>query len=102
MYQVVNVNWSAFLEGILPTLQSRNRNNGTNGGCQLGGGDLGLSPLPLWPPGVAWATEAVGTKFVIKLAKLFENYGSASAMESIALKATMVLHHCFSRSHTNN
>ena len=45
VYSVLNVNWSAFLKGILPTLQSHNWNNGTIGGCQLGGGDLKLLPL---------------------------------------------------------
>ena len=34
---------------------------------------------------------SVGSHFVIGLAKLYESYGSASAMESIALKAAMVL-----------
>lgn len=33
----------------------------------------------------------MGTKFVTKLAKLFESYGFASAMESIALKAAKIL-----------
>ena len=45
VYQVLNVNWSAFLKRILLTLQSHDWNNGTNGGCQLGSGDLGL---PHW------------------------------------------------------
>ena len=35
VYQVLNVNWSAFLKGILPTVQSHGWNNGTHGGCQL-------------------------------------------------------------------
>ena len=34
---------------------------------------------------------SVGSHFVIELAKLYESYGSASAMECIALKAAMVL-----------
>ena len=37
-YQVLNVNWSFFLKGILPILQSHSWNNGTNGGHQLGSG----------------------------------------------------------------
>ena len=35
--------------------------------------------------------DSVGSHFIIELAKLYESYGSASAMESIALKAAMVL-----------
>ena len=38
VYQVLNVNWSAFLEGILPALQGHGWNNGTHGGCQLDSG----------------------------------------------------------------
>ena len=34
LYQVSNANWSAFLKGILPTLQSHGWNNGTHGGRQ--------------------------------------------------------------------
>ena len=49
VYGAVNVNQSAFLEGILLTLQSHDWNNDTNGGHQFGGGDLGLLPLTLWP-----------------------------------------------------
>ena len=52
----INVNWSAFLKGILPTLQSHGWNNGTNGGRQLGSGDLGLLPPTMWPTGVSLAT----------------------------------------------
>ena len=37
-YQVLNVNWSVFLKGILLTLQSHSLNNGTHGGCQLDSG----------------------------------------------------------------
>ena len=33
LYQVSNANWSAFLKGILPTLQSYGWNNGTHGGA---------------------------------------------------------------------
>ena len=33
LYQVSNANWSAFLKGILPTLQSHSWNNGTHGGA---------------------------------------------------------------------
>ena len=40
MYQVLNVNWSAFLKGILLTLQGPKCNNGTNVGGPLGSGDL--------------------------------------------------------------
>ena len=36
----LNVNWCAFLKGILLTLQSPGWNNGIHGGCQLGSGDL--------------------------------------------------------------
>ena len=55
VYQVLNFNQSAFLEGILPILQNHSWNNGTKGGCQLGGGDTGLLSLPLWPTNVAQA-----------------------------------------------
>ena len=53
---ISNVNQSAFLEGIFPTLQNHNWNNGTNEGYQFGGLDLRLLPLPLWPTNVTWAT----------------------------------------------
>ena len=33
LYQVSNANWSAFLKGILPTLQSHGWKNGTHGGA---------------------------------------------------------------------
>ena len=33
---MLHINWSASLKVILPTLQSHDWNNGTNGGCQLG------------------------------------------------------------------
>ena len=49
---MLHINWSASLEVILPTLQSHDLNNGTNGGYQLG---LGLLLLPLWPTNKAWA-----------------------------------------------
>ena len=56
VYQVLNVNLSAFLKGILPTLQSQEWNNGSNGECWLESGDLGLLPLALlWPTGVSLA-----------------------------------------------
>ena len=42
LYQVSNANWSAFLKGILPTLQSHGWNNGTHGGRQLDSEDLYL------------------------------------------------------------
>ena len=54
-YQILNVNWSAFLWGILPTHQNHHWNNDTNGQHQLGSGHLRLLPLPLWPANVAWA-----------------------------------------------
>ena len=41
----VNVNWSAFLEGIVSTLQSHYSNNSTNGEHQLGIGNIKLLPL---------------------------------------------------------
>ena len=42
---MLNANWSAFLKGIF---QSHDWNSGTNEGCQLGSGDLGLLPLAHW------------------------------------------------------
>ena len=48
--------WSAFLKGILPTLQSHSWNNGTHVGCQLDSGDLYLLPLAVWLAGVLLAT----------------------------------------------
>ena len=56
VYQVLNVNWSAFLKGILPTLRSHGWNNGTHGGHQLDSADLYLLPLAVWPTGVLLAT----------------------------------------------
>ena len=56
LYQVSNANWSAFLKGILPTLQSHGWNNGTHGGRQLDSEDLYLLPLAEWPAGVLLAT----------------------------------------------
>ena len=47
--QVLNVNWSAFVKAIFPTLQSHGWNNGTHGGCQLDSGDLALLPLTMGP-----------------------------------------------------
>ena len=55
VFQMLNVNWSDFLEGILPNLQSHDLKNDTNGEHQLGGGDIRLLPLPLWSTNVAWA-----------------------------------------------
>ena len=49
-------NWSAFLKGVLLTLQSHNLNNGSNGGHQLGSRNLGFLPLTLWPTSVSLAT----------------------------------------------
>ena len=43
----------------ITTLQSHDWNNGTNGGCQLGDGDLRLLPLPLWPTNKAWTIGVV-------------------------------------------
>ena len=53
---LLNVNWSTFLKGILPTLQGHGWNNGTHEGCQLVSGDLDLLPLAMWPTGVSLAT----------------------------------------------
>ena len=56
VYQVLNVtsllSWKV---RILPNLQNHDWNNGTNEGCQLGGEDLRLLPLPVWSTNVAWA-----------------------------------------------
>ena len=60
VYQVLNVNWSTFLKGILPTLLSHRWNNGTHGGCHLGSGALYLLPLAMWPTGMLLATVWVG------------------------------------------
>ena len=38
LYLLSNANWSTFLKGILPTLQSHGWNNGTHGGRQLDSG----------------------------------------------------------------
>ena len=60
VYQVLNVNWSAFVKGILLTLRSQAWNNGTHGGCQLGNEDLGLLPLTKGPTivslAIVWAS----------------------------------------------
>ena len=56
VYQMLNVNWSAFVKGIFPTLKSHGMNNGTHGGCHFGNGDLGLLPLTMWPTIVSLAT----------------------------------------------
>ena len=60
LYQVSNANWSAFLKGILPTLQSHGWNNGTHGGCQLDSGDLYLLPLAVWPTGCVAHWSVIG------------------------------------------
>ena len=79
VYQVLNVNWSAFLKGISPTLQSHGWNNGTHGGRQLDSGDLYLLPLAVWPTGTvdgesyAWKRFADFANSVI-VAKLFRQY----------------------------
>ena len=53
---MLNVNWSAFLGGILPTLQNI---IGTmapmKGANYIGGEDLRLLLLPVWSTNVAWA-----------------------------------------------
>ena len=54
LYQMLNVNKSTFLQGILPPLENHDRNNDTNGEHQLGGEDIRLLPLPLWPTNMAW------------------------------------------------
>ena len=54
VYQVLKVNWSAFLKGILPTLQSDGWNNGTHGVYQLNNGDLYLLPQAMWPLVCYW------------------------------------------------
>ena len=64
VYQVLSVNWSAFLKGILLTLHSHGWNNGTHGGCQLGSGDLSLLPLTLWPTCVSLANVWVSWLFM--------------------------------------
>ena len=56
VYQVLNVNLSAFLKGILQTLQSYRWNNGTHGGHQLGNVDLGLLSLNMWSTCVSFTT----------------------------------------------
>ena len=56
VYQVLNVNWSTFLKGILLTLQGHGWNNNTYERCQLGSGDLDLLPLAMWSTGVSLAT----------------------------------------------
>ena len=56
VYQVLNVNWSAFVKDILPTLQTHGWNNGTHVGHQLGSGDLGLLPLTMWHTIVSLST----------------------------------------------
>ena len=48
-YTLIEQSPTIFLEGILLTFQNHGWNNSTNGGHQVGGGDLGLHPLPLWP-----------------------------------------------------
>ena len=70
LYQVSNANWSAFLKGILLTLQSHGWNNGTHGGNQFDSGDLYLLPLAVgllecyWPlcghHGCSWSVPRGG------------------------------------------
>ena len=60
VHQVLNVNWSAFLKGILPTFQSYGWNDGTHGGHQLDSGCLYLLPLALWPTGTYVIGHCVG------------------------------------------
>ena len=45
VYQLLNVNWSAFMEDILLTLKNHDRKNGANGGHYLGCRDLKLLPM---------------------------------------------------------
>ena len=59
MYQVLNVKWSGFLKGILPTLQSHGWSNGTHGVRQLGSGDLGLLPMTMWLTGVLFSSVGI-------------------------------------------
>ena len=49
---VYQIKLSAFPEGILPTLQNHDWNNGTNGEHQLGGENIRLLPLLLQPTNV--------------------------------------------------
>ena len=60
VYQVLNVNWSAFLKGILPTLQSHGWDNWTHGGHQLDCGCLYLLPLAMRPTGTYVIGHCVG------------------------------------------
>ena len=70
VYQVLNVNWSAFLKGILPTLQSHSWNNGTHGGCQLDSGCLYLLPLAMWPTGTYVIGHCVGVMAAHEVSRL--------------------------------
>ena len=45
VYQMLIVNWSAFLEGIVLTLQSHDSNYDTNGEHQSDNGNVKLLPL---------------------------------------------------------
>ena len=56
VYQVLNVNWSACMKGILPTLQSHRWKNGTHREHQLGSAHLSLLPLTMGPTVVPLAT----------------------------------------------
>ena len=60
VYQVLNVNWSAFLKGILSTLQSHGWDNGTHGEHQLDSGCLYLLPLAMRPTGTYVIGHCVG------------------------------------------
>ena len=55
VHKMLNDNWSAFVKGILLTLQSHSWNSDTHGGHQLGSEDLGLLPLTMGPTIVSLA-----------------------------------------------
>ena len=83
LYQVSSANWSTFLKGILPTLQSHGWNNGTHGGRQLDSGDLYLLPLAVWPTGVLFGhcvgiMDAHGVSLGVVFATSLPNHPSPS------------------------